>query len=203
MSAVLPKKIKRHRNKKFTKKRNPYKTYVDADWEWSDIFLEIDEIKHTDNKFLKTISNKYAIKYKTLKNKYNMHCKNNDLSFNTENRGGTNKIFTDAEDKELYDHIKLNYIDKDAPLTNDIVKEIALNKFKKKNNDKTFNISDGWCNMFKKRWNLGTQRVKFSKKATNLPTEKEINDFLDEYDRLCEIIKKSLSLIMTRLLIKM
>jgi hypothetical protein len=200
---MLPKKIKCHRNKKFTKIRDPYKTYLTANWKWSDIFSEIDDLKHTDNKFLRTISNKYAIKYTTLKNKYNLHCRNNDLSFNTENRGGSNKIFSDVEDKELYDHIKLNYIDKDAPLTNDIIKEIALNKFNKKKSNNTFNMSDGWCNMFKKRWNLGTQKVKFSKKATKIPTKEEINNFLDEYDRLSENLKKSSYSITMRHLIKM
>ena len=38
----LPIKTKRHRESKFTEKRNPYKKYLNAKWEWTDIFYEIE-----------------------------------------------------------------------------------------------------------------------------------------------------------------
>jgi len=37
--------IKRLRSKKFTTKRRPYKTYLDASWLWIHIFNKIDNLK--------------------------------------------------------------------------------------------------------------------------------------------------------------
>ena len=34
-----------------------------------------------------------------------------------------------------------------------------------------FNASNGWCNMFKKRWNLSTVKISISKVATTTYTE--------------------------------
>ncbi len=76
MSIILPKNIKYKRNKKYTEKRYPYKSYLKAKWNWEDVFNEIDELKINDNKFFKIISTKYAIKYSTLRHKYNSFCKN-------------------------------------------------------------------------------------------------------------------------------
>ena len=117
-------------------------------------------MRNEDNNFIKNISIKYAIKYNTLRNKYNKYYNNkhaisiDTVNFNGENRGGSNKIFTDIEEKELYEYIKNNFIDKNKPLTNNIIKEIASTKFKNKNSNLTFNMSDGLCTIFKKRWNL-------------------------------------------------
>ena len=185
----LPIDIKKKRTKKFTEKRNPYKTYLSAKWTWTEVFNEVDNLKDKNKNYLKDISIKYGIKYDTLAHKYNNYCKNKCLDFNKESRGGSNKIFTTQEEKDMYDYIKINFIDKNKPLNNNIIKEIALNKFKNKNKDKdkiTFNASNGWCSMFKKKWNLSTQKVKCSRIATNVPTNDEINLFLDE----CEILRK-------------
>jgi len=38
---------------KFTEKRNPYKKYNYAKWDWIDIFLEIETTKDSDNKVFK------------------------------------------------------------------------------------------------------------------------------------------------------
>ena len=39
MSIIEPIQIKRSKNPKFTEKRNPYKKYQKAKWEWIDVFL--------------------------------------------------------------------------------------------------------------------------------------------------------------------
>src|SRR5271170_8034720 len=125
----LPKTIKRTKYKKFTEKRSPYKAYLDAKWSWSDIFIEIDELKKTSIDHLKVISKKYGIVYSTLANKYTKYCNNEEnimVNINNENRGGSNKTFSDETEKELYEHIKTNFIDKNRPLTNEIIKQIAL-----------------------------------------------------------------------------
>lgn len=191
MNVTLPKNVKRHTSKKFTKKRRPYKSYLNAEWKWEDVFIEIDKIKDTKVNFLRIIADKYGIIYGTLKNKYNkMH--NNTTNVNTENRGGSNKIFTKNDERELYNHIKINFIDKNTPLTNNIIKEIALDKFKQKNTviNSDFKKSNGWCSMFKKKWNLSTQKIKCSKKATNNPTDADIKIFLDKCNDKCKNIKK-------------
>ena len=57
-----PLKIKRLRENKFTEKRNPYKKYLNAKWNWNDIFNEINKKELT----IKQISKKYNINYSTL-----------------------------------------------------------------------------------------------------------------------------------------
>jgi len=128
----LPKVIKRKRENTYTEKRNPYKSYLYVKWEWSEVFNEIDTLKNTNKFFLKEISKKYGIKYDTLAHKYNLYCNNKDVDFNKETRGGSNKIFTINDEKELYENLKLNFMDKNKPLNNSIIKEIALNIIKNK-----------------------------------------------------------------------
>lgn len=40
---------KKSKKYKFTEKRNPYKKYNCAKWNWLDIFLEIESLKDTDH----------------------------------------------------------------------------------------------------------------------------------------------------------
>src|SRR3972149_4618506 len=116
-SCDLPKNIKRKQAKKFTKKRQPYKTYLKANWVWTDIFLELDQLKKVSDTFLKDTSLKYGIIYSTLSKKYNKHCtsKITDKTVNNENRGGFNKIFTQSNEKKIYDLIVNAYINKEMP----------------------------------------------------------------------------------------
>lgn len=43
----MSKALRRVYRKKYTKKRNPYKTYSDANWNWNDLFIKIDLLKRT------------------------------------------------------------------------------------------------------------------------------------------------------------
>jgi hypothetical protein len=190
---IVPKIIKIKRNKRYTKYRSPYKSYNSAEWKWTDIFLEIEEIKIVSVTFLKDIAEKYGIIYNTLRNKYNQYCNNKNINnIDIENRGGSNKTFSINDERELYDRIKTNFIDRNRPLTNAIIKQIAINTFNEKypNNDKIFNASNGWCTHFKKRWYLSTQRIKPSKVATNKITDEEIDIFLATYNKKSKEIKK-------------
>ena len=47
------KKIKKIRTPKFTEKRNQYKKYQYAKWNWTDIFEEIKLFNEIDNKIFK------------------------------------------------------------------------------------------------------------------------------------------------------
>src|SRR2546429_119012 len=102
---------------------------------------------------------------------------------NNENRGGSNKIFSLQQEEELYDDIKLNYIDKNRPLTNEIIKQLAIKKYKLSDNDSNFNASNGWCSKFKMRWNISTQKVK-SAKASNKTTKRCLNKFNIDKDKV-------------------
>ncbi len=89
-----PKTIKKYKKRKFTEKRNNYKNYNDAKWNWNDIFIEIYETKSN----IKSIAIKYNIVYKTLADKYKKLLFNDQNKvINIENRGGSNKLFTDDE----------------------------------------------------------------------------------------------------------
>ena len=183
----LPLDIKRNGKVKFTEKRNPYKKYQKAKWNWIDIFSEIESLKN-ESKIFKTISQKYNINYSTLRNKYNKF-KNNETynEVGNENRG-VNKIFTENEEKEIYLFLKENFIDKHKVLCNAIIKIHAIDKFKKLYPDKKFNASNGWCNMFKKRWNFSTVKITISKIASKTYTTDEINLFIKNCkDSLLEV----------------
>ena len=136
-----------------------------------EIFKEIDLLKNDTSKILKVTSKKYNINYKTLKNKYSHYKNNQDLFFDEENRGGTNKSFNEKEEKDIFVFLKENFIDKNKVLCNDIIKIHANDKFKKLYPDKKFNASNGWYNMFKKRWNLSTIKISISKVASTTYTE--------------------------------
>ena len=94
------------------------------------------------------------------------------------------KIFNSTS---IYNFIK-DFIDKHKPLCNDIIKLHALEKFNKLYPEKTFNASDGWCNMFKKKMKLKTVKISISKIASITYTKTEIDNFLKECkDALLEV----------------
>ncbi len=102
-----------------------------------------------------------------MRNKYYNYEKNKIKDINEENRGGSNKTFTEKEEKEIF-------------LCDDIIKIYANNKFKEINFDTNFSASNVWCYMFKKRWNLSTVKISISKIATTIYTEDEIKIFLNK-----------------------
>ncbi len=189
MSVSSSKHLKYRIRKKFPKARNMYKPYLRAIWNWEEIFQEIDELRTYEGKFIKNISIKYNINYDTLKHKYSTYCKNKDLNYDKEYRGGHNKKFTEREEKIIFDYIRDNYIDKNKPLTNNIIKNIALDKLQNKDNTSRLKISNGWCTDFKKKWNLSTQKIRSSRIASKVVSDKEINIFLDKYDEYSKHIR--------------
>ena len=173
-----PKITKRNRNKKFTVKRRPYKSYNEAKWNWSDIFIEIDQLIIDKNKnFFKITSIKYGIVYSTLKNKYYDFKNNKIIIDNKEHRGGSNKIFTYKQEFDILLYLKNNFIDKNEMLCDQMIKLYAIDVFKLLNVDKIFNASSGWCTNFKNKFYLSTVRCSIFKKSTTFYTEKELNDF--------------------------
>ena len=179
MDIAINKNIKRQRESKFTAKRSPYKKYQKAAWIWTDIFDEIELLKETIKKgFITTISKKYGIKYQTLLNKYNNYKNNIIINVNDENRGGLKKIFKDTEEYEIFLFLKNNFMDKNKMLCNEIIKLHALDKCKLLYPNKKFTASDGWCDIFKLKWNLSTVKCSISKIATKIYTNDEINIFL-------------------------
>lgn len=175
-----PKIIKRLRNKKFTEKRSPYKTYNNAKWNWNDIFIEINELKMNKiTNFFQIISNKYNIVYSTLKNKFYDFYNKKIIINGKENRGGSNKIFNFEQELGIIKYLKNNFIDKNEMLCNQMIKIYACDVFKKLNNNKIFNASSGWCSNLKNRFYLSTVKCSIFKKSTTIYTEKQLNEFTD------------------------
>lgn len=108
-----------------------------------------------------------------MRHKYSNYKNNKIKNINDENRGGGKRKINKEQEKETYQYIKINYIDTEEILNNNIIKEIIDDKFKIK-------VSDWWVTNFKKRWYLSTQKIKPSKIAVNLPTEDEQKIFLNE-----------------------
>ena len=99
-SKTLPIKIKKLRKTEYPTKRNNYRSYKNAKWNWEDAFKDIEILKRqNDSSFIKKISTKYNIPYNTLRGKYN-EWKNENKSFVNDNRGGHNRIFTEDEEKK-------------------------------------------------------------------------------------------------------
>lgn len=188
----LPKTVTRTRKEKYTQNRSPYKKYKHADWSWCDVYEYINNAKNDGHSnYIQMACDEFGIKYGTMRDrygKYQKHCENSETN-DMEHRGGTNKLFANDEEREMYEYIISNYVDNNRPLNNGILKQIAVHKYNEISEEKKENLSDGWCTMFKKRWNLSTQRVKASKVASNVPTEEEINEFLNTFGRWTQTIK--------------
>lgn len=180
---MINNQVIRNRKPKFTKIRSPYKKYQLADWTWLDIFNEIDLLQHTMKKgFFTFISKKYGVSYRTLTNKYydfknNIDNKLNNI--NDEGRGGINRIFTESDEKDIFVYLKTNFIDKSRMLCDEMIKLYAIDKCKELYPNKTFNASNGWCYMFKMRWNLSTVKCSISRIATTIHSSDTIKLFLE------------------------
>jgi len=112
----------------------------------------------------------------TLKNKY-YDLKNNKITIdNKEHRGGYNKIFNDEQELNIFSYLKNNFIDKNEMLCDELIKLHALNTFKLLNNNKIFNASSGWCNVFKNKFKMSTVRCSIFRKTTHPYTAKELNE---------------------------
>lgn len=193
MTIKIPLKINRIRKNNFTEKRNPYKKYLSAKWNWTDIITEINDSKLS----MKEISKKYNINYNTLRHKYCNYKNNKINNINDENRGGNKRKIDEKQEEEIYKYIKENYIDTEGILNNNIIKEIIAEKLKKNK----IVVSNWWISNFKKRWHLSTQKVKPSKIAINLPSEDEKKLFLNECKEYKNKIKTKFFLTMMKQII--
>jgi hypothetical protein len=125
-----PKITKRKRNKKFTVKRRPYKSYNDAKWNWTDVFIEINQLIIDKNKnFFKITPIKYGIVYCTLKNKYYDFKNNKIIIDNKEHRWGCNKFFTFKQEFDILLYLKNNFIDKNEMLCEQMIKLYAIDVY--------------------------------------------------------------------------
>ena len=178
---------KRLREKVFTEKRQPYKSYLKATWKWSDIFNEITNLKLTKLYGCFTIiASKYGILYKTLVDKYNKFKNNKIIVDNKEHRGGHNKFFNYNDELNLFNYFKDNFINKNELLCDEIIKIKAVEESKILYPTKLFLGSSGWCYTFKIKWNLTTVSCSVSRKATTTYTIEELNIFLKECKTECE-----------------
>lgn len=111
-----------------------------------------DDKNNPCDNYIKVACKEYGIEEETLRKKYSAYCKDPSIDFDTEKRGGSNKLFTQEQEQELFNHIMHVYINKNRPLNNNILKEIALKKYNETAEIKKENLSNMWCRRFKKEW---------------------------------------------------
>lgn len=177
----LPIKISRKKRKNYTQKRNNYKNYAYANWNWHQIYQEINELEDSgEHKYIRIISKKYNINYKTLKNKYSNWSKNKDFDIeSTEQRGGSNKLFTEKEEEELYNYINDVYIKGNLFFDDECLRLTATKKLRGLYGDNIDIISYGWVYYFKKRWKLSSFIAR-NTKNTFVDNDEIEKDFLKE-----------------------
>lgn len=198
MSKNLPKKIKRKRDIKYPNKRYNYKRYKNMSWNFNDIFNEYELLKNQDNRKCTTImTTKYNISRTTFLRKYNLWKNDENNKINNENRGGNNKIFTDEEEKDLYEYASKVFIDCNIKFNDEQLRLLSIQKYnmlqKEKDNDfkidDNFTLSNGWVYDFKKRWGLSSLKTKLNRKAIKMDPN-DLITFLDECKNVNEEIDK-------------
>jgi len=117
-----------------------------------------------------------------LQNKYYLWVNENRPLIITDDRGLCNKSFTDSEELQLFNYIKITYIDKRLPLCNEDIKLIAIEKWKYLHSDQinSFSASTGWCANFKKRWCLVIVKPRFYKQPVHVCSLDEIRLFEEQ-----------------------
>jgi hypothetical protein len=197
MSVILPKKIIRHRKISYPKVRDNYRRYKNAEWKWEDVFNEIDTLKNENHaNYIKTIAENRNIKYSTLKRKYTQW-KNSENNIVNDYRGGHNKIFSESEERDLYNYIVNVFINCNLVFGNEHLKCLAIQKYhllqKEKNKEYVINgdftLSDGWISEYKNRWKLSSLKTKLSRKGINIDAS-ELDNFYKECKEASNTINK-------------
>jgi len=197
MSKNIPKKIKKKRVVKYPNKRYNYKRYDQSTWNFIDVFNEYETLKNDgDKKCIIKIVKKYNISRTTFLRRYNLW--KNELLEEQEKRGGHNKIFTDEEEKELYEYITKVFIDCNIRFNDEQLQLLAIQKYnmlRKERDinyeiDEAFSLSNGWIYDFKKRWNLSSLKNKVNRKAIKVDPN-ELVIFLDECKKANDEIDKN------------
>lgn len=179
--------------KRYTLKRNPYKKYKFAEWSWYSLFIRIDELKKISKKsFFIKVSIESGVNIKTLSNKYYKWVNEKRQENIYDNRGIHKKIFTEAEQLDLYNYIENVYIKTFLPLNNEDIIIMAMIKWKALNiNNKNFKASSGWCTNFKKKWNLSSVKPKYTKRATYICSADEIASFKNQCKLAIDLVSNN------------
>jgi hypothetical protein len=184
-----PNKVYHKPQKYFPTKRNPYKKYENANWQWIDIFNDIKHLKETNKHAINIISNKYKINYNTLKGKYKLWLDNGCPDIIIDNRGKESS-FTEEEERTLYEYIKEIYIDNHLYFDDTCLKILAQKKWNLLEKQGLFKASKGWIYDFKYRWNLSTRSASYSKKAS-IQNDDQVQCFISNCITTAKIVNKS------------
>lgn len=161
----LPIKLNRKIVSHYSTVRDNYKNYKNMPWNWLTIFRAIERSKKNGDKtYIKLVSEKYNIKYTTLKNKYYKWLDDGKpMEFNNEdNRGLSNRLFTINEEQELYEYIKSIFIDSNLFLDDECIKILAKKKWDLlyDNKKESFLASKCWVYEFKKKMEIINKNCK-------------------------------------------
>lgn len=147
---------------------------------------------HDANIYKNEQNNEIDINKKNNKNmNENINEIKNDGCIIKEYRGIQNNFFTYEQEKEIFDDIKINYIEKNLYIDDYCLKKISINKWNKIHPDKlnAFKASNGWIYKFKKKWKLSTLKAKYTKISKYL-TEDAIESYLNCCKYYSNIIDK-------------
>jgi len=187
----LPKKIIYNHKETFTTKRNKYKKYKYALWEWDKVLNELHLLKRTDCHAFTVISKKYNITDRSLRNNYIKWLNNNNHLDKIENRGGDNKCFTEIQEKSLCEYIIEVFINNNLFFDDECLRIIAKkywNLICNENEKNIFKASKGWVYDFKRKWYLSTRTANYSRTTTI--NELEVKNFIIECSDKCKNIPK-------------
>ena len=185
MEINLPVKLPRKINKGYPLKRNKYKNYIDAPWNWLTVFRAIDKLKKRGIKsYIKSVAKKYNINEASLRVKYKQWVTDGkpNKCIIKDNRGFFSKAFTEEEERELYEYIKELFIVNNWFIDDECIQIMAKKKWDILYPDykDIFVASNGWVYDFKKRWRLSTRTSNPSRIATNINADR-LNDFYTIY----------------------
>lgn len=174
---VLPINIVYKRRNNFTPSGS-HKQYRFAKWNFTDVFKFIDESKSAGNSnVFRNASMKFGITYGTLRNKYSMWVAAGRVTVCDDNRGGSNKIFSEKEERILFRWIKNVYIKNNFFFDDECLKLTAIKLYNSLYGTLDKSFSEGWIRDFKTRWRLSSRIASFSRIASPID-EKLVQRFL-------------------------
>lgn len=188
---IISKKNYRKPKKSFPLKRNPYRDYMNAEWNINDVLNETYNLElDGEHKYIKKISSIYNICEGTLKRIYQKWKKDKRPYLHLTETRGLKKLFSEQQELDLYEYIKAVYINGNLFFDDECLQILAKKKWDSLYPDKDlFKGSRGWVYYFKERWNLSSF---IAQKLKNNPITGD-NDIENYYKKCKEAYLKNSS----------
>jgi len=147
-------------------KRAPYKQYAAAGVDWLSLFRRADDEER--HGAITGIAEDAGVAYKTLARRYSQWKSGHrptaaDGDGIRDARCGSNRALTEEEERQIAEHIRVNYLDKGIALTDADLANMAQQRWIATHLDlaagaQPFKASKGWISLFKHRWAFSSKR---------------------------------------------